>query len=134
MTWGNPFRCETWSLPSKDLKIVTHLLCSSGLLRALSKSSMAPLFFFSFLTKASTAFSAHFSSSSPSEKYSEIYDFEYFFKNRGCLFFPLFYTHVSRYNHILIHCIIRLYLFILLFRYNLLSIFVWNSFQRRWLL
>lgn len=36
-----------------------------GQLRALSSSSIAPFFFFSFLTRESTAFSAHFSSSSP---------------------------------------------------------------------
>lgn len=43
----------------------THSLGCPGLLRAFSRSSMAPFFFFSFLTRASTAFSAHFSSSSP---------------------------------------------------------------------
>jgi hypothetical protein len=95
MTWGNPFRCETWSLPSKDLRIVTHLLCWSGQLRALSKSSMAPLFFFNFLTKASTAFSAHFSSSSPGKKYSEIYNLVYFKNSWMGVFFPFF---IPRFN------------------------------------
>ncbi|MEQ2176901.1 hypothetical protein GOODEAATRI_032917, partial [Goodea atripinnis] len=36
-----------------------------GQLRALSSSSIAPFFFFNFFTRESTAFSAHFSSSSP---------------------------------------------------------------------
>ena len=51
--------------PSKDLGRVTHLLATPGLLNAFSKSSKAPFFFLSFFTKLSTAFSAHFSSSSP---------------------------------------------------------------------
>lgn len=45
--------------------MVTHLLGCPGQLSAFSNSSMAPLDFFNFLTSASTAFSAHFSSSSP---------------------------------------------------------------------
>lgn len=45
--------------------MVTHLLGCPGQLSAFSNSSIAPLVFFSFLTSASTAFSAHFSSSSP---------------------------------------------------------------------
>jgi len=45
--------------------MVTHLLGCPGQLSAFSNSSIAPLVFFSFLTRASTAFSAHFSSSSP---------------------------------------------------------------------
>ena len=45
--------------------MVTHLVTVPGLLRACSNASSAPLVFFSFLTRASTAFSAHFSSSSP---------------------------------------------------------------------
>lgn len=45
--------------------MVTHLLGCPGQLSAFSNSSMAPLVFFSFFTSASTAFSAHFSSSSP---------------------------------------------------------------------
>ena len=45
--------------------MVTHLVTCPGLLRAVSSASIAPLVFFSFLTRASTAFSAHFSSSSP---------------------------------------------------------------------
>ena len=36
-----------------------------GLESAVSKDSIAPFVFFSFFTNASTAFSAHFSSSSP---------------------------------------------------------------------
>lgn len=44
---------------------VWHSLGCPGQLRALSSSSMAPFFFFSFFTRESTAFSAHFSSSSP---------------------------------------------------------------------
>lgn len=56
---------NTWSLPSRLLGIVTHLLGCPGQLSAFSNSSMAPLVFLSFLTSASTAFSAHFSSSSP---------------------------------------------------------------------
>lgn len=65
MTWGRPFLWDTWSRPSSDLGMVTHLLGCPGQLRAFSRSSMAPFFFFSFFTSASTAFSAHFSSSSP---------------------------------------------------------------------
>lgn len=65
MTWGNPLWWDTCSRPSRDLGIVTHLLGCPGQLRALSSSSMAPFFFFNFFTKESTAFSAHFSSSSP---------------------------------------------------------------------
>lgn len=65
MTWGRPFLWDTCSRPSSDRGMVTHLLGCPGLLRAFSKSSMAPFFFFSFFTRASTAFSAHFSSSSP---------------------------------------------------------------------
>ena len=53
------------SRPSRDRAIVTHLLGRPGLLRAFSSSSRAPFFFFNFLTSESTAFSAHFSSSSP---------------------------------------------------------------------
>lgn len=45
--------------------MVTHLLGWPGQLSARSSSSMAPFFFFNFFTKESTAFSAHFSSSSP---------------------------------------------------------------------
>ena len=45
--------------------MVTHLLGCPGQLSALSSSSMAPFFFFNFFTRESTAFSAHFSSSSP---------------------------------------------------------------------
>merc|ERR1719275_21159 len=45
--------------------MVTHLLGWPGQLRACSSVSKAPLFFFNFFTRASTAFSAHFSSSSP---------------------------------------------------------------------
>lgn len=65
MTWGSPLRWDTCSRPSRDLGMVTHLLGWPGQLSALSSSSMAPFFFFSFFTKESTAFSAHFSSSSP---------------------------------------------------------------------
>lgn len=65
MTCGRPLRCETCSRPSKDLGIVTHSLGSPGLLKAFSSDSRAPFFFFSFFTRESTAFSAHFSSSSP---------------------------------------------------------------------
>jgi len=65
ITWGSPFLWDTWRRPSSDLGIVTHLLDWPGLLRAFSRSSKAPLFFFSFFTNESTAFSAHFSSSSP---------------------------------------------------------------------
>lgn len=65
MTWGSPLRWDTCSRPSKERGIVTHLLGWPGQLRALSSSSMAPFFFFNFFTKESTAFSAHFSSSSP---------------------------------------------------------------------
>lgn len=60
-----PLRCDTCNLPSKLLGIVTHLLGVPGQERALSSSSMAPFFFLSFFTRASTALSAHFSSSSP---------------------------------------------------------------------
>ena len=45
--------------------MVTHLLGWPGQDSAASRVSSAPLFFLSFLTRASTAFSAHFSSSSP---------------------------------------------------------------------
>ncbi len=45
--------------------MVTHLDGWPGWLNAFSRSSRAPFFFFSFLTSESTAFSAHFSSSSP---------------------------------------------------------------------
>ena len=45
--------------------MVTHLVGLPGLESAVSKDSIAPLVFFSFFTIASTAFSAHFSSSSP---------------------------------------------------------------------
>lgn len=55
----------TCSRPSRLLGMVTHLLGCPGQLSAFSNSSMAPLDFLSFLTSASTAFSAHFSSSSP---------------------------------------------------------------------
>lgn len=65
MTCGSPFRCDTWSRPSKERGIVTQLLGWPGQLSAFSSSSIAPFFFFSFFTNASTAFSAHFSSSSP---------------------------------------------------------------------
>ena len=65
MTWGSPLRWETCSRPSKERGIVTHLLGWPGQLRALSSSSLAPFFFFNFFTRESTAFSAHFSSSSP---------------------------------------------------------------------
>lgn len=44
---------------------MTQLLGWPGQLNAFSSSSIAPFFFFSFFTSASTAFSAHFSSSSP---------------------------------------------------------------------
>lgn len=60
-----PFRWETCSRPSKDRGMVTHFDGWPGQLSALSSSSTAPFFFFSFLTSESTAFSAHFSSSSP---------------------------------------------------------------------
>lgn len=56
---------HTCNRPSRLLGMVTHLLGCPGQLSAFSNSSMAPLVFFSFLTSASTAFSAHFSSSSP---------------------------------------------------------------------
>jgi len=56
---------RTCNRPSRLLGMVTHLLGCPGQLSAFSSSSMAPLVFFSFLTSASTAFSAHFSSSSP---------------------------------------------------------------------
>ena len=55
----------TCNRPSRLLGIVTHFVTVPGLLRACSSASRAPLVFFSFLTRASTAFSAHFSSSSP---------------------------------------------------------------------
>lgn len=58
-------KTRTCNRPSRLLGMVTHLLGCPGQLRAFSSSSMAPLVFFSFLTSASTAFSAHFSSSSP---------------------------------------------------------------------
>lgn len=45
--------------------MVTHLLGWPGQLSAFSSSSIAPFFFFNFFTNESTAFSAHFSSSSP---------------------------------------------------------------------
>lgn len=45
--------------------MVTHFDCWPGQERARSSSSMAPFFFLSFFTSESTAFSAHFSSSSP---------------------------------------------------------------------
>lgn len=44
---------------------MTHSDGWPGLARAFSNDSMAPRFFFSFFTRLSTAFSAHFSSSSP---------------------------------------------------------------------
>jgi hypothetical protein len=56
---------NTCNLPSSDLGIVTHLDGVPGHDSALSNSSMAPFLFFSFFTRLSTAFSAHFSSSSP---------------------------------------------------------------------
>lgn len=65
ITCGRPFRWDTCKRPSSERGIVTHLLGWPGLLKAFSRSSMAPFFFFSFFTSASTAFSAHFSSSSP---------------------------------------------------------------------
>lgn len=65
MTCGSPFLCDTCNRPSSERGIVTHLLGCPGQLKAFSSSSKAPFFFFSFLTKESTAFSAHFSSSSP---------------------------------------------------------------------
>ena len=65
ITCGRPFLCDTCSRPSKDRGIVTHLLAVPGQLKAFSRSSRAPFFFLSFLTSESTAFSAHFSSSSP---------------------------------------------------------------------
>ena len=55
----------TCNLPSNDLGIVTHLLGCPGQLRACSSASIDPFFFFNFFTSESTAFSAHFSSSSP---------------------------------------------------------------------
>lgn len=55
----------TCNRPSNDRGIVTHFDGCPGHDRALSNSSMAPLRFFNFFTKLSTAFSAHFSSSSP---------------------------------------------------------------------
>jgi hypothetical protein len=55
----------TWRRPSRLRGMVTHLLGWPGQLSACSSDSMAPLVFFNFFTRASTAFSAHFSSSSP---------------------------------------------------------------------
>ena len=60
---------ETWSRPSRLLGIVTHFESCPGQLRARSRSSIAPFCFFSFFTSASTAFSAHFSSSSPKKNH-----------------------------------------------------------------
>lgn len=51
--------------PSSERGIVTHFDGIPGADSARSRSSMAPFRFFNFLTKLSTAFSAHFSSSSP---------------------------------------------------------------------
>ena len=65
MTWGRPFLCDTCNRPSKLLGIVTQFERSPGQLRAFSRSCKAWGFFFSFFTNTSTAFSAHFSSSSP---------------------------------------------------------------------
>lgn len=65
MTCGNPLRCDTCRRPSNDRGIVTHFDGTPGMDRARSRSSMAPLRFFSFFTRLSMAFSAHFSSSSP---------------------------------------------------------------------
>lgn len=65
ITCGSPLRCETCRRPSSERGNVTHLLGAPGLLSARSSSSSAPFCFFSFLTSESTAFSAHFSSSSP---------------------------------------------------------------------
>lgn len=56
---------HTCKRPSSDLGRVTHRLGMPGLLSAFSNSSSTPGFFFSFLTRESTARSAHFSSSSP---------------------------------------------------------------------
>ena len=56
---------RTCNRPSRLLGIVIHFDSCPGILSAFSKSSIAPCFFFNFLTSASTAFSAHFSSSSP---------------------------------------------------------------------
>ena len=56
---------HTCNRPSRLLGIVIHFDSCPGILSAFSKSSIAPCFFFNFLTSASTAFSAHFSSSSP---------------------------------------------------------------------
>ena len=46
---------STWSLPSRLLGMVTHLVGLPGLESAVSKDSMAPFVFFNFFTKASTA-------------------------------------------------------------------------------
>ena len=65
MTWGRPLRWLTWSRPSSERGIVTHSVFGLCIDNAFSRASSAPFFFFNFLTRASTAFSAHFSSSSP---------------------------------------------------------------------
>ena len=65
ITWGKPFLYKTWRRPSELRVIVTHFDGWPGFDSALSSSLRAPFFFFSFFTKVSIAFSAHFSSSSP---------------------------------------------------------------------
>lgn len=61
MVWPPPAGLLTSTL----CQLYWYLLGWPGQLRALSNSSIAPFFFFNFFTNESTAFSAHFSSSSP---------------------------------------------------------------------
>lgn len=83
----------TCNLPSKLLGIVTHLLGCPGQLSAFSNSSIAPFFFFNFLTNESTAFSAHFSSSSPCFQPSSFFTAGLVNENR------LFSADISQYLH-----------------------------------
>ena len=65
MTCGRPFLCDTCSRPSKLLGMVTQFSWLPGNFNWRSKVSKAFFCFFNFFTNASTAFSAHLSSSSP---------------------------------------------------------------------